>query len=31
MTGVFLQHLNHSDDAMVALVGEQLIPALGRD
>ena len=28
MTGVFLQHLNHSDDAMVALVGEQLIPAL---
>jgi F420-dependent oxidoreductase-like protein len=23
---VFLQHLNHSDDAMVALVGEQLLP-----
>jgi len=26
VTGVFLQHLNHSDDAMVALVGEQLLP-----
>jgi F420-dependent oxidoreductase-like protein len=29
MTRVFLQHLNHSDDAMVALVGEKLLPALG--
>ena len=28
-TGVFLQHLNHSDDAMVALVGEQLLPGSG--
>jgi len=28
VTRVFLQHLNHSDDAMVALVGEQLLPAL---
>jgi F420-dependent oxidoreductase-like protein len=26
---VFLQHLNHSDDAMVALVGEQLVPIVG--
>jgi F420-dependent oxidoreductase-like protein len=26
VTRVFLQHLNHSDDAMVALVGEQLLP-----
>jgi alkanesulfonate monooxygenase SsuD/methylene tetrahydromethanopterin reductase-like flavin-dependent oxidoreductase (luciferase family) len=26
---VFLQHLDHEDDEMVALVGEQLIPALG--
>jgi F420-dependent oxidoreductase-like protein len=25
---VFLQHLNHDDDAMVALVGERLIPAV---
>jgi len=25
---VMLQHLNHSDDDMVALIGEQLIPAL---
>ena len=25
---VFLQHLNHSDDAMVALIGEQLLPEL---
>jgi F420-dependent oxidoreductase-like protein len=29
VTRVFLQHLNHSDDEMVALVGEQLLPALG--
>jgi len=28
VTRVFLQHLNHSDDAMVTLVGEQLLPAL---
>jgi F420-dependent oxidoreductase-like protein len=28
VTRVFLQHLNHSDDEMVALVGEQLLPAL---
>jgi len=26
---VFLQHLNHSDDDMVALVGERLLPAIG--
>jgi F420-dependent oxidoreductase-like protein len=25
---VFLQHLNHSDDAMVSLVGEKLLPEL---
>jgi alkanesulfonate monooxygenase SsuD/methylene tetrahydromethanopterin reductase-like flavin-dependent oxidoreductase (luciferase family) len=25
---VFLQHLNHDDDAMVALVGERLLPAV---
>jgi F420-dependent oxidoreductase-like protein len=25
---VFLQHLNHSDDAMVTLVGEQLLPTV---
>jgi len=25
---VFLQHLNHSDDEMVALIGEQLVPSL---
>jgi F420-dependent oxidoreductase-like protein len=25
---VFLQHLNHSDDAMVALIGERLAPAV---
>ncbi len=25
---VFLQHLNHSDDAMVALVGDRVVPAL---
>jgi F420-dependent oxidoreductase-like protein len=28
ITRVFLQHLNHSDDEMVALVGERLLPAL---
>jgi F420-dependent oxidoreductase-like protein len=28
VTRVFLQHLNHSDDDMVALVGERLLPAL---
>ena len=28
MTGVFLQHLNHSDDAMVALVSDKLLPEL---
>ena len=28
VTRAFLQHLNHSDDDMVALVGEQLLPAL---
>ncbi len=28
VTGVYLQHLNHSDDAMVALIGDGLIPAL---
>jgi F420-dependent oxidoreductase-like protein len=28
VTRVFLQHLNHSDDAMVALAGEQLLPAV---
>ncbi len=28
VTRVFLQHLNHADDAMVALVGEQLLPAV---
>jgi F420-dependent oxidoreductase-like protein len=26
VTRIFLQHLNHSDDAMVALVGEKLMP-----
>ncbi len=25
---VFLQHLNHSDDAMVALIGDRLLPAV---
>jgi alkanesulfonate monooxygenase SsuD/methylene tetrahydromethanopterin reductase-like flavin-dependent oxidoreductase (luciferase family) len=25
---VFLQHLNHSDDAMVELVGDRVVPAL---
>jgi F420-dependent oxidoreductase-like protein len=29
VTRVFLQHLNHGDDEMVALVGQRLIPALG--
>jgi F420-dependent oxidoreductase-like protein len=29
VTRVFLQHLNHADDEMVALVGERLLPALG--
>jgi alkanesulfonate monooxygenase SsuD/methylene tetrahydromethanopterin reductase-like flavin-dependent oxidoreductase (luciferase family) len=28
VTRVFLQHLNHDDDAMIALVGEQLLPAV---
>jgi F420-dependent oxidoreductase-like protein len=28
VTRVFLQHLNHSDDEMIALVGEGLLPAL---
>ena len=28
VTRVFLQHLNHSDDEMVALVGERVLPAL---
>ena len=28
VTRVFLQHLNHSDDEMVALIGEGLLPAL---
>ena len=28
VTGVFLQHLNHYDDAMVALIGDRLVPAL---
>ena len=28
VTRVFLQHLNHSDDEMVALIGERLLPAL---
>jgi F420-dependent oxidoreductase-like protein len=28
VTRVFLQHLNHGDDEMVALVGERLLPAL---
>ena len=27
-TRVFLQHLDHSDDEMVALIGDQLIPAV---
>jgi F420-dependent oxidoreductase-like protein len=28
VTRVFLQHLNHGDDAMVTLVGDRLLPAL---
>ena len=28
VTRVFLQHLNHDDDAMVALVGDRLLPLL---
>jgi F420-dependent oxidoreductase-like protein len=28
VTRVFLQHLNHTDDEMVALVGDRLLPAL---
>jgi len=28
VTRVFLQHLNHSDDEMIALVGERLLPLL---
>jgi F420-dependent oxidoreductase-like protein len=28
VTRVFLQHLNHADDEMVALIGERLLPAL---
>jgi len=28
VTRVFLQHLDHSDDDMVALIGERLLPAL---
>jgi alkanesulfonate monooxygenase SsuD/methylene tetrahydromethanopterin reductase-like flavin-dependent oxidoreductase (luciferase family) len=28
VTRVFLQHLNHDDDAMIALVGSRLLPAL---
>jgi len=28
VTRVFLQHLNHSDDAMVNLIGEKLLPAI---
>jgi F420-dependent oxidoreductase-like protein len=28
VTRVFLQHLNHSDDQMVALIGERLLPAV---
>ncbi len=28
VTRVFLQHLNHSDDEMIALVGDRLLPAL---
>jgi len=29
VTRVFLQHLNHSDDEMIALIGGRLIPSLG--
>ena len=28
VTRIFLQHLNHSDDDMVGLIGERLLPAL---
>jgi F420-dependent oxidoreductase-like protein len=28
VTRVFLQHLNHTDDAMVTLIGEELLPRL---
>jgi F420-dependent oxidoreductase-like protein len=28
VTRLFLQHLNHSDDEMVALIGDRLLPAL---
>jgi alkanesulfonate monooxygenase SsuD/methylene tetrahydromethanopterin reductase-like flavin-dependent oxidoreductase (luciferase family) len=28
VTRVFLQHLNHEDDEMVALVGSRLVPLL---
>ena len=28
LTGVYLQHLNHADDDMVALIGGSLLPAL---
>jgi alkanesulfonate monooxygenase SsuD/methylene tetrahydromethanopterin reductase-like flavin-dependent oxidoreductase (luciferase family) len=28
VTRIFLQHLNHDDDSMVALVGERLLPQL---
>jgi alkanesulfonate monooxygenase SsuD/methylene tetrahydromethanopterin reductase-like flavin-dependent oxidoreductase (luciferase family) len=28
VTRVFLQHLNHSDDEMVALIGGRLLPSL---
>jgi F420-dependent oxidoreductase-like protein len=30
VTRVFLQHLNHSDDEMVALIGERLLPLVFR-
>jgi F420-dependent oxidoreductase-like protein len=29
VTRLFLQHLNHDDDAMIALVGERLAPSIG--
>ena len=29
VTRVFLQHLNHEDDAMIALVGGRLLPRSG--
>ena len=28
VTRVFLQHLSHSDDEMVALIGDRLVPSL---